>query len=531
MIEARVPRRLFAAGWLFLIMLFAAWLYFVSDAYIRQVVTTTVLLSLEVTAITLPIGATVALLFSRTDLPGGRVWPMLCTSLLILPSFVLISGWDAVIGPIGWAKAWLPMDTAIDSVRWWSAVLLHSLLALPGVILLVALGLSRTEAELEEIALMQRPWPSVLLRVALRRASPLLVACALWIFITVSGEIAVTDIYQIRTMAEEIYLSTGASATASGEFPYQGLFPFLLLTSASAYLAILLGEGAFRADAFVTHQQARRFPLAAWKWPLGSLTSSFILLLLCIPLASLIYKAGVHVEFNMEGRPFQIWSGSHTWGTLQRAPELFADELYWTAIHALLAGALTLVIALTLSWAERWRPALQFLNTFLVVILIATPGPLVAIGLLQLLSRTGSSGIFLRDRTLFAPVVASSIRILPWIILLIRHAFRTLPNEQLALAKLQGWNAVKTLFYIALPQRWAIVVASFVFSAALCLSDVATTLLVSPPGVELASVRMMGMLHSGVDNQLAGLALLLVGIYCLCLFPLGFLLRIASSRR
>ena len=102
----------------------------------------------------------------RTDLPGGKIWPFLCAGLLILPTYVLISGWDAVIGPIGWAKtlisqldgsasanvqiqggwgkAIFPQTVSIMAFRWWSAVLLHSLLALPGVVLILSLGAFET---------------------------------------------------------------------------------------------------------------------------------------------------------------------------------------------------------------------------------------------------------------------------------------------------------------------------------------------------------------------------------------------------
>ena len=55
-----------------------------------------------------------------------------------------------------------------------------------------------------------------------------------------------------------------------------------------------------------------------------------------------------------------------------------------------------------LAWAERWRPSLRFVDSLLVVCTIAIPGPLVGLGLLKLLSNSGSIGIFFRDRTLFA---------------------------------------------------------------------------------------------------------------------------------
>jgi iron(III) transport system permease protein len=526
----QMSRQTFELLLAFMLTLIAfAWLFTIADDFLRSILWTTLTLASWVIIFTIPTGALLSLWLSRTDLPGGRLWPLLCAALLILPTFVLISGWDAILGPIGWAKHWIPENWSIATVRWWLAVFLHSLLALPGVILVVSLGLSRSDAEIEDLGLLHWPWPLVLLFVSLRRACPLLLATALWIFVTVCSEIAVTDIYQIRTVAEEIYLSTGASATGVGDFPYQGILPFLMLTGVAAYLALTLSEGVLRNQAVLSHLTGRRFSLRALRWPSAFAVGSLFLLLLAAPVGSLIYKAGLHVQYDVDSRPFQTWSFEHTAGTLRRAPSEFGDVLYWTFLHATVAGAATLFVALTLSWAQRWQSRVQFANTLLIVVILAIPGPLVGIGLLKILGNSGSLGIFLRNRTLFAPVAASVIHSLPWMLLLIGHSFRTLTQAQIDICRLHGWGAVRTLLFVAIPQRWPIIALCFLFSFSLSTSEVATTLLVYPPGVELASVRMMGMLHSGVDNPLAGLALLLIGAFVLAILPVAWLFRILES--
>lgn len=527
-------RRGASVNWAFIVglgLLCAGWLFFASDDHLRRLLSTSTTLAAWVILFTLPLGAFLSILFSRTNLPGARAWPFVCAALLILPTYIQISGWHAIIGPVGWAQAWIPRDTSLPTVNWWSAILLHSLLALPGVVLLVSFGLSRSEAELEEIALLHWPWPLVLLRVALRRAAPLLLTAALWIFVTVCGEIAVTDIYQIRTVGEEIYLAVGNSTTATGEFPYAGLLPFLLLISLVTYSALSMADHALRVDAVVAHRQVRRFDLGRAKWPTSVIFVGLLSILLSVPLLSLFYKAGIHVALDAEGKRFQTWSLDHTWGTLSLAPREFSDILYWSFLHAAVAGTATLFLAVPLAWLQHSSVRWRWFCDLLITLLIAIPGPLVGIGLLKLLSNTGDMGVFLRDRTLFAPAAASTLRALPWILLLLRYSFQTLPEEHLELGRLQGWGRVRRLWSIALPQRWSILAAGLIFGACLCLNDVATSLLVVPPGVTLASVRMMGMLHSGVDNPLAGLALLLIGIYAMGLLGLAYLLRATERSR
>lgn len=499
------------------------WLIVASDGYFRGILYTTLNLAGQVTLLTLPLAALIALLLARTDIPAGRVWPFLCAAPLILPSYVVVAGWDAIIGPIGWAKSWLPANASLTTVHWGSALLLHTLLALPGSVLLLALGFSRVEAELEETALLVWPWPIVLCRVTLRRAAPLFLAAGAWIFVSVSSEISVTDIYQIRTLAEELYYEYGTSE-------FRGLAAYIALLAVVAFVALSLAERSLRTTGVVAHQTVRRFSLGAAKVPLALLLATLLFLFVLVPFGSLIYKAGLHVEHHSDGRPFQTWSIAHAWGTLALSPRLFAPELAWTAQHALATTALTLILALALSWSERWRPALTPYVSLFLVLLIILPGPLLAIGLLKLLSNLGPIGSWLNDRTLFAPVVGAALRALPWVALLLRHAFRTLPQEQLEIARVHGYGPLPTLLAIAMPQRWPLLGAALIFSLALSVSEVSSTLLLRPPGVELASVRMMGMLHSGVDNQLAGLALLLVGCYVVALSLFLLFLRLAARR-
>ena len=76
--------------------------------------------------------------------------------------------------------------------------------AIPWVVLIIGLGIRLIEPELEEAALLETSAWNVLLRVTLARSLPALVVAALWILVTTAGEITVTDLYQVRTYAEEV---------------------------------------------------------------------------------------------------------------------------------------------------------------------------------------------------------------------------------------------------------------------------------------------------------------------------------------
>jgi iron(III) transport system permease protein len=65
-------------------------------------------------------------------------------------------------------------------------------------------------------------------------------------------------------------------------------------------------------------------------------------------------------------------------------------------------------------------------------------------------------------------------------------------------------------------------------SLAVAASDLGATLLVTPPGVSTLAMRVFGLLHAGVDDQVAGICLMNV---VLCVLLASLATRIANSSR
>jgi iron(III) transport system permease protein len=60
--------------------------------------------------------------------------------------------------------------------------------------------------------------------------------------------------------------------------------------------------------------------------------------------------------------------------------------------------------------------------------------------------------------------------------------------------------------------RWPAVALAFLLSLAVGLGDLAASILVVPPGVTTLSIHIFGLLHYGVEDQVAGICLALVGL-------------------
>src|SRR4029077_4241081 len=86
-----------------------------------------------------------------------------------------------------------------------AAVWIHAIAALPWVILIVGQGLCGVETAREECALTAVGSSRVLRAVTLPRARAAVWAAAIWVALQTATEITVTDMFQVRTFAEEVY--------------------------------------------------------------------------------------------------------------------------------------------------------------------------------------------------------------------------------------------------------------------------------------------------------------------------------------
>ena len=164
--------------------------------------------------ISLPLGTAIAVAIAKTSLPGRQFLERLFVAMLFVPLFVQATAWQAAVGQGGW----LVPEGVNLLVGWGGAIWVHGVAAVPWVVLFVGVGLRHVPRELEEEALQDTSGPRVLWSVSLRHSVASVFAAAMWIAVICAGEIAVTDVFRIRTFAEEVYTTAnlGSSARRSG---------------------------------------------------------------------------------------------------------------------------------------------------------------------------------------------------------------------------------------------------------------------------------------------------------------------------
>jgi ABC-type Fe3+ transport system permease subunit len=387
----------------------------------------------------------------------------------------------------------------------------------PWVVLIVGAGLRAVEPELEEDAAMCALPGRVVCYVTLPRTAGAIAVAALWVALVASVEISVTDFFQVRTFAEEVYTQSalgtwddGSGFESSGSI---GLWTGVALWTLVAVTAIRAARPLVVGMADTTHRARWIWQLRGLRWPAALVLATVMVVVAGVPLGNLIYKAGVRVRATDEGR-VREWSVAKTLERIVGAPGEFRGELALSGAIGVAAATTAVAVAVPLAWSMRSSRGTPWIRLAALGLCLAIPGPLLGLGLIRLLNQPPGSPFawlaWLYDSH-FAPWLVQTVRALPLVTLILWAALSTVPQSMLDAAAADGSRWWGRLLRIALPQRWPAVAAAWVVGVAIAVGEVAATVLVMPPGRSTAiSVRVFQLLHYGVDDRVAAISLMLV---------------------
>ncbi|WP_435021698.1 ABC transporter permease [Tundrisphaera sp. TA3] len=461
-------------------------------------------------AMAMPAGVALAFLLCRTDAWGRRA--MLGAVLLaaFVPTPLHATAWLGGFGNAGRSQA---LGAGPWLVGWPGAAFIHAAAALPWIVLIVGVGLRSVEPELEDAARLDLPPWRVAWQVTLRRCPGYLAAAALAVAVQTAGDMTVTDLLLVRTYAEEAYIryqmgdAPGAAASA--------LLPLIVLGGLifAGSTALLRLDPARLASAA---SRARDWPLGRWRVPVGMAILMTAGNLVALPLYSLVWRAGR--VGGVAGRP-PTWSPSGLAGTIAAsAGELvgpafrdpFESPMASSLILAAIAATGTAALAWCLAWKSRRSAAWRWITAATLAATLATPGPVAGMALVL--------GYIGWPRFYDSPglvILAFGFRTLPYALLVAWPAVRGLPPEILEAAEVDGCGPLGQAIRVGVPLTRAAIAASWGVAFALAMGELPAANQVVPPGTSLLSVRVWGLLHTGVESKLAGIGLVTLAILAL----------------
>lgn len=469
----------------------------------------TLLLISVVTGCAVPLGTALAWLLFRTDLPFRRTMAALLGGLLFVPLYVHAAAWLAGFGPSGWLHAVLGGPVLVHG--WTGAVIIHVAAAIPWATWIVGIGMRLTPPELEEAAQLEAgPW-RVLWHATLPGARGAIGVAALWVTIGTAGEMTVTDLLRVRTLAEEIYTEF---AVEPGEVPLR-LLPLVAVTAALVVAGMSLVAALARFHPPATLRQAAVVRLEAGRKLCLAVALTLVGLVALIPVGSLIQAAGETFERNEAGQVVRRWTAHMLITRVVAIPtrRRYFGEFRWSLLLATAAATAAIVLAVPLAWAARDGGVRAFPVWTAAALLLAAPGPLVGLAIVRILNQPRWPLVLsLYESLWFAPVAALTLRALPMATLIAWQGLRGVSRQSLEAAEIDGAGPVVRLWRIALPQRVAALACGWLAAWSVALADLSASVLVLPPGVDTLARQVFGLLHDGRKQDVAGICLVLLAI-------------------
>jgi iron(III) transport system permease protein len=458
-----------------------------------------------------PLGTLLAVLLFRCNVPGRRLALWLLVMQLFIPLHVQAAAWNAGFGVSGWFTSSLPgTDRRVLLELWRGAVWVQAVALLPWVTLIVGAGLKLVEPELEEEALQVARPSRVIALVTLPRAAPAIGVAVLWVAMSAAGDMTVTDIYRIRTFAEELYLALagwaepGEAALAVAPLLTLVVWLLLLVVPAVSSLAPAAGPIRFRREV--------RFNLGRARWLWVILICALLAVTLAVPVGNLIYQAGMQVTMTPRGAQ-RSWSAAQAWQMVVSSPGRYADEFRWSGQIAACGACLATAVGAALAAWARGSVWGRGCTLYTAALAAAVPGPLLAMGLIALVNHPEVPLlVFVYDRTIIPAVLAVTVKSLPVAALVLWAAMRRVPQDLLDAAALDGARCYARFWHVLLPEARPALAAAWLLSFAVGVGELGATVLLLPPGVETLSRQILGLVHSGVEDFVAGICLTVLAL-------------------
>jgi iron(III) transport system permease protein len=485
-------------------------------------------------ALALPLGVICALLLERTRLPGKAYFRFAILLGLFIPLPLYASAWQGAFSASGvFSQVLAPPPArgvdfaALRSARPWSsgmlpAVLIHASAAWPWVTMLVALGLRSIEPQLEEDASLLTSPSGVLWHFTLRRLFPWLTVAAVWVGLLTFTEITVSDVTLVRTYAEEVYTQKVMGNEDDLARAVATALPPAIMICLGIWLLMGWWERALppmESSAYNARRQV--FPISAWALLLAALVG--MVLFLGVPLGSLIWKLG-------EARAGQTWSlplaGKHLGLACTVRLAVIVESVIWSLAAGLVAASLALVTC----WLSLDSPVFRGGARLLAAFLWAMPGPILGLGLEQMISilvdavewRPFQTALYYGPSPL-PTLWAHLLRLFPFALALIWPTVRQMPRELREASQVEGGRPWQELTFVVAPAARRAYWQAVLGIAILALGELGASKILETPGSITFAHEVFTLMHYGLSNDLAAHCLLLLIIISLATLLWRFL--------
>mgnify|MGYP001271669578 CR=1 FL=1 len=410
-----------------------------------------------------------AWLTSRTDLPFAKLWFVLLSLPLAIPSYVSALTIVLFLGPRGTLQGWLEplgVERLPSIYGFWGAWLALVFFTYPYVLLPVRAAMLTLDRSFEEASRsLGRSATVTFLRVVLPQLRPALAAGAMLVALYTLSDFGAVSTLRYNTLSRLVYLQY------EGTFNRQAAAALGLLLAAIAFALVTLEaltRGRARYHSIATQRQPGKTRLGHWKWPACAYLGAILLIALVMPLGVLGHQVYVAVTHDVT---FQSVQG----------PALNSVYL------SLLAAVATIAAALPIGFLAARRPGL-ISGTLERASYAGYALPGIVIGLALVFF--GANYAIWAYQTLPFLVFAFVVRFLPEASGPARASFLKVNPRTEEAGRSLGRSPVTVFFRVTLPQLIPGLSAAGGLVFLTALKELPITLLLSPIGFDTLAVQV-----------------------------------------
>ena len=442
---------------------------------------------------------------------------------LALPPFMATNCWLHFLGATGVWRGWLPFN--IFSLG--GAIWILSLLTWPISLFLVCGAWTRLEAsQLEsEPAASGSPLIRGLLLPVARTA---LAQAAVLTFVIALNNFAVPTILQVKVFTEEIWVRFNTAFDTRGVLLLS--WPLLLAPLLVLFWLQRREIRWPRLTAGISPTLFRRQLGRGWFWSCGALTIGVCVLSVGLPLGQILTAKRTWVELHgaLAAGKWAVWNsccyaggaatvviGLAVLTSVTLHERGFSSTIRFGVRPSPGAATSNVVPACEIHSPQCSRGLLRpgtgallcSLFNLITWLPFLLPGVLLGIGLIALFNHSWS-GAFYQSAGIV--ILAFLIRYFALGWHTVTHAVRSVDRDLEDVARLNGATRWKLFYYVHWPQLRPMAAAAWYIVFLLCLWDVESMILVTPPGGETLALRIFNLLHYGHNAQVNALCFVLL---------------------
>ena len=477
------------------------------------------LLAVGMTAIAVPLGALLAFLLVRTDLPGGRWLEPLILAPMFISSIVLAFGFVVALGPVGLVSLWC--KEALGFVPWnlyskTSLIVLAGLTHVPHVFLYAATALRGLGSDVEEAARLTGAGP---LRTAFSVSLPMIMPSLLYAAVLVfflglelfGLPLILADPQDVLVLSTYIYSLTNILGVPSYQLMAVVVLVIIAITLPLVFLQRRLLRNANRYVS-MTGKASRHRPLAIgiWRWPALALIGGWLLVSVLIPVAALILRAflsswgdGVDLAGALTLRNFR---------ELGDYPNVVRGIVN-TLLLAIVGGAASVGVYTVLNLAaHRWRSRWVMLMDYLILLPRAMPGIVAGLAIFWLF-------LFVPPlqplrQTLFAMWIAYTLVWMAYGMRLVSASLLQIGPELEEAGRVVGASAGRVSRDLTVPLVRAGLIGSWLLLFVTFVREYSTGVYLLGPGTEVIGSLLVSLWATGAVDIVVALSTVNIAFVC-----------------